>query len=181
MENNVNWLPDLVLFEDYANNWEKYLEAVYSFYKQDFLDSRPIYRGTPVGVKKLPVLDGKEAGFWHLIQEGAIEDDRVPDFRRCERVRWPKPIIEHALEKSILIWPNKRHTKAGIQKSVCLWLEQHEYLVVLRERRNGYLFWTAYPVTQEHRKRKLMQEYQESKKTGDAISDDPDTLSTHGR
>ena len=181
MADDVGWLPSLITLEDHANNWEHYLDAIYAIYKVDFLDSRPKYRGTPVGVKRLPIERGKEAGFWHLIQEGPVEDDRVPDLRRCERIRWPRPIIEHALEKSILIWPNIRHTKTGIQKNVCLWLERHEYLVVLRERKSGYLFWTAYPVIEEPRKRKLRREYHESRKTGDAVSSDPDTPSTHGR
>jgi len=181
MTNNVNWLPGLVTLEDSGNNWDRYLDAVYSIYKADFLDSRPTYRGTLVGVKRLPIERGKEAGFWHLIQEGREEDDRIPNLRRCERIRWPRPVIEHGHEVSICAWRNVRHTKAGVQRNICLWLQEHEYLVILRIRKNGILFWTAYPVTEEHKKKKLWREYEESKKTGDAISDDPDTPSTHGR
>jgi hypothetical protein len=29
-----------------------------------------------------------------MIQEGRTEDERTPDLRRCERIRWPRPIIE---------------------------------------------------------------------------------------
>ena len=43
-----------------------------------------------------------------LVQEGKVEDDRTPDLRRCERIRWPRPIIEHESEDSILVWENER-------------------------------------------------------------------------
>lgn len=181
MVNNISWLPALLLWDGSVNTWKLHLEAAYAIYKHDFLDSRPQYRGAAVGVKRLPILDGKEAGFWHLIQEGPVEAARTPDLRRLERVRWPRPIIEHDKDQSIRAWRNVRHTRAGVQRNVCLWLEESEYLVVLRIRNNGFLFWTAYPVTEEHKKRKLKQEYEDSKKTGDAISSDPATPSTHGR
>jgi len=97
---------------------------------------------------------------WHIIQEGKKEEDRTPDLRRCERIRWPKPIIEHCTEGEIKVWENERHTKKGIQTSICIWFEQVEYLIILRKRTGFNLFWTAYPVTEAHRKRKLEKEYQ---------------------
>jgi len=97
---------------------------------------------------------------WHIIQEGKKEEDRTPDLRRCERIRWPKPIIEHCTESEIKVWENERHTKKGIQTSICIWFEQVEYLIILRKRTGFNLFWTAYPVTEAHRKRKLEKEYQ---------------------
>lgn len=181
MESKIDWLPPLVLLTEYGNDWKKYLDAIYGFYKKDFLDTRPRYKCVPVGIKRYPIKDGKESGFWHLIQEGRIEDDRVPNFRRCERICWPRPIIEHSHESSILVWPNVRYTAMGRQENLCLWLEEYEYLVILRKRKNGYLFWTAYPVTEDHQKRKNRKEYERSKKTGDVISGDPETPSTRGR
>jgi hypothetical protein len=181
MTSNFNWLPGLVVLEDYGNNWSRYLDAIYLTYKADFLDNQPKFLGKRVSVKRLPMDRGKEAGFWHLIQEGKEEDERIPNLRRCERIRWPRPIIEHGHETLILMWQNERHTKVGIQKNICLWFQKHEYLVVLRIRKSGFIFWTAYPVAEAHKKRKLLREYQENKKTGDAVSSDPDTPSTHGR
>ena len=37
-------LPDLVKFSDYGGNWEKYEEALYGFFKQDFIDHRVYYK-----------------------------------------------------------------------------------------------------------------------------------------
>ena len=68
-----------------------------------------------------------------------------------------------------------------MEKSVCLWLKEKEYLVILRKRKHYVLLWTAYPVTTEHVKSKLQKEHDAYKKTGDVISGDPVTPSTHGR
>jgi hypothetical protein len=43
-------------------------------------------------------------------------------------------------------------------------VEEAEYLVVLAERKGYVLLWTAFPVTEPHRKRKLQQEYEASRK-----------------
>ena len=160
----VGWLPDLVIFRDYDNNWDRYLEALYKFYKKDFIYSKPIFCDKRLGIKKNPYYNNKEATFWHIIQEGKKEDERTPDLRRCERIRWPKPIIEHRDKIGIKIWENIRHKKKGIQHSICIWFKDAEYLVILRKRSSYILFWTAYPVTENHRKRKLEKEYQEYKK-----------------
>lgn len=184
MPNAFDWLPDLVLFDSYENNWNKYLDALYAFYKADFLDSKPKYGSKYIGVKRLPLHQNKESNFWHLIQEAYEtnkEEDRIPDFRRCERIRWPRPIIENTAQPVILIWENTRHSNAGIEKNICLWLEDKEYLVILRKRKDYLLLWTAYPVTKDHTKKKLQKEYDAYKKAGDAITDDPVTPSTHGR
>lgn len=165
MEDFPSWLPPLVLFSDYEGNWERYLEAIYNYFKQDFIDNRPSFRGQRLGLKKHPLEKGKEATFWHFIQEGPNEDDRIPDIRRCERIRWPRPVIENGDKPAIKVWENKRKN----EKRILLWLERQEYLVVLAER-NGYLLpWTAYLVTEEHRKKKLQKEYESFKNANAAF------------
>lgn len=154
--NSPHWLPELVLFLDYEGNWEKYLDAIYGFFKKDFIDSKPKFRGKTLGLKKHPLTLGKEATFWHFIQEGEIEEERIPDFRRCERIRWPRPIIEYSEDSCIKFWKNERKG----EKRICLWFEQENYLVVLAERNKYILPWTAYLVTRNHTKRKLKKEYE---------------------
>jgi len=159
-----NWLPDLVLFEEYGNNWDEYLRILYEWYAEDFINSKPIFRNRSLGVKRLPLARNKEATFWHIIQEGDSETEKIPDFRRCERIRWPKPIIEHCEETNsgIKVWENERH-KNGIQRNILIWFEQKEYLVVLRKRTGYNLFWTGYPVVKERTKQNLERDYQDYK------------------
>jgi hypothetical protein len=155
MTDSISWLPALALFEDYGGDWNRYLDALYAFFKQDFIDSRPVYNRVTLALKRHPVIQNKEATFWHIISEGDSEADRVPDMRRCERIRWPRPVIEHSGDTAIKIWANERRG----EKRICLWLEDAEYLVILAERKGYILLWTAYTVVQEHSKKKLRKEY----------------------
>lgn len=152
-----DWLPPLVLFSEYGGDWDTYLDAVYTWFKQDFIDSKPVFQGRRLGLKRHPVSRGKEATFWHMVQEGEVEEDRIPDFRRFERIRWPKPIIERDGDPAIKIWQNQR----GREERVCLWLVQESYLVILADRGEYILPWAAYLVEQPHRQRKLQREYEE--------------------
>lgn len=156
MTKNAEWLPELVLFNDYGGDWDKYLDALYEFFKADFIDRKPLYNGRRLGLKRHPMTCGKEATFWHMIQEGAEEKERIPDLRRCERIRWPKPIIEHSNNAAVKVWKNKRKG----EDRICLWLEPEEYLVILADRGSYILPWTAYMVDMPHRKRKLQKEYE---------------------
>ena len=160
MRNLPEWLPPLVRFESWGGNWPKYLEALYAFFKRDFVDASPSFRGTCLRLKRHPLIEGKEATFWHLISEGQNESERLPDLRRCERIQWPRPVIENADEPVVKVWKNERRGESRI----CLWLEDAEYLVILAERKGYLLPWTAYPVTEAHRKRKLKKEYEASEK-----------------
>jgi hypothetical protein len=91
-----------------------------------------------------------------MIQKGVSEEARIPDFRRCERIRWPRPIIEHDGDSDIKVWWNKRKG----EKRICLWFKKANYLVILADRGKYILPWTAYPVKRPHRQRKLQKEYE---------------------
>ena len=107
MHKTIKWLPDLVLFENYGGKWEKYLNAIYKYFSKDFVDNKPCYKGIKLALKKHPMEQGKEATFWHLISEGKKEEDRIPDLRRCERIRCPGLIIEHDTDENLKVWQNK--------------------------------------------------------------------------
>lgn len=158
MNDNSNWLPPLVPFGDYGGDWNSYLEAIYAIFQHDFVDNKPIFQGRRLGLKRHPIVNGREATFWHMIQEGDTEEERTPDFRRCERIRWPKPVIEHDETPCIKIWRNQR----GQEVRICLWVDQVNYLVVLADRGDYILPWTAYVVEQPHRQKKLQKEYEAS-------------------
>jgi hypothetical protein len=156
MNKEISWLPGLVYFEGYNGNWEKYLEAIYNFFSKDFVEDVPVYQGRKLALKRHPMYDGKEATFWHIISEGKAENDRTPDLKRCERIRWPRPVIENCNDKEIKIWENSRDHEAR----VCILLDSANYLVVIARRREYDLFWAAYPITWPHHKRKLIKEYE---------------------
>jgi len=167
MLSRPTWIPALMFLYDYDGDWDKYFDAVYQVFLKDFVKSQPKFKGQRLALKRHPVIDGKEATFWHLISEGKIEADRKPDLRRCERISWPRPIIESNDKEPILrIWENTRNG----EKRICLWLvfDNESYLVILAKREGYLLPWTAYPVTQSHTKVKLQKEY-DAYKAGAAL------------
>ena len=152
-------LPELVEYSNY-NNWPDYLEGLYEIFRKDFIDTKPKYLGLDVVCFIEPVFQGKEFTFWHLITEGNIEINRTPDFRRCERINWPKPIIENSKDGNIKVWENVRKNKKGKKtKRISICYGNWEYLVILGIRKKHYSFVTAYPVFRGHTKQKLKKEY----------------------
>ena len=155
----IKWTKVLVQFTDYSGDYFEYENAVYELFFKDFIDTKPVFKGQALALKRYPIFKDREATFWHIVSEGSVEFDRTPDIRRYERISWPKKVIEycHASCIKIKVWENKRNG----EKRILLWCEDIEYLVVLADRKDYILFWTAYPVTEEHRKRKLQKEYEE--------------------
>ena len=76
------WLPKLVELSDYQGDFLAYIEAVYSHFRVDFVDSTPVFDSTPFKLKRHPMDQGKEATFWHLTTTGKDEATRENDLRR---------------------------------------------------------------------------------------------------
>ena len=155
MNGTPDWLPPLVLLSDYGGDWGAYLEAVYACFRQDFVESRTVFQGRRLALKRHPLAQGKEATFWHLTSEGSDESSRTPDFRRCERIRWLKPIIENAGDPKLKHWVSVKRNEDRHH----IWFEDEDYLVVLADRRGYLLLWTAFLVTRDHTRTKLRKEY----------------------
>jgi len=149
-------LPELIELSDYGGIFATYLEAVYELFKQDFIDKRPTFRGTRLGLKRLPLYKDKEATFWHMTSEGENEENRTPDLRRLERIRWPAKLINESEHPYLKVWENSRSTKTNI----LIYHEAEKYLVVLRRHKNYILPWTAYLINYKSRENKLLKEYE---------------------
>lgn len=162
---NPDWLPSLVLMADHDHDPKAYINAVYAIFERDLLTSQPKFEDCWVRCRRDPLYDSKVAGFWHCIQEGADEEERIPDIRRCERVGWIKAVIEHVSDPLVDTWENQR----GTDKRRLFWFRE-EYLVVIAERRRareGFRYFqlvTAYCTTDESRKRKLRRERDDYRK-----------------
>lgn len=149
-------LAALIMLADYDGNWEHYLEVIYQQFRLDFLLRSPAWPGKRWAMKKYPVYDGKEATFWHLVSEGSDESSRTPDLRRCERIRWPRRIIDANGHAEVKAWKNRR----GRNQRIVLATNDFAYVVVLEERPDFGMLWTAYPVEMEHQRRKLRMEHE---------------------
>lgn len=157
------WLPKELCYADYEGNWGKFLSDVYDIFLNDFKRSQAKYEGHTI-VYDSTIELGKERVFWHLIQRqdySALE--RLPDIRRCERIPWPRPIIEHSSDNAISVW--KKEIKR--QTRIHIWLESLDYIVVLAEMPRVIALVTAFCTDIESHRKKLMKDrkkYEEMQK-----------------
>ena len=158
MDESIAWLPELELLSDYDGDWGHYLEGIYEIFKADFVNQKPIFRGQPLRLKRYPITHDKEATFWHMVSSGEVEADRLPDLRRCERIRWPKQVIENEYMDEIRVWEEMKNGNTRIH----LWLYAEDSLVVLDKRYRYCLPWTAYYVEYNHQRRKLDKRWESS-------------------
>ena len=157
---NQIWLPPLVLFQDSGGDWDCYVELLYKWFSEDFLQSKPAWPGKRVQLKRYPLSQGKEATFWHMVSTGDNEDSRLPDLRRCERIRWPQPVMEafsggHSHPTSPIVW--WKSERRG-ESRFLIAPPDFSYLVVVADRGDYVLPWTHFVVEQAHRQVKLRRE-----------------------
>lgn len=156
MKYAYDWLPELILMEDYDGDWSRYLEAVHAIFNKDFIQSQPKFKGCWIRCRRDLLDQGKEAGFWHCISGGKTESERNPEPRRMERIAWVRAIIEHVDDPDVDVWS----VMSGAEKRFCIWFKE-EFLIVLAERvrkRDGFKYWqliTVYDTPEENRKRQL--------------------------
>ena len=132
--------PDLIPFTAFGGDWAAYETELHRIFIAEIARGGLTFRGVRVNCRRLPEAAGRWASFWHLVQEGRVEDNRTPDLRRCERIRWVRWVIQNApAYAEIDEWQNTRGT--GV--NTLLWFRE-EYLVVLARRQEYWLLRTAY-------------------------------------
>jgi hypothetical protein len=154
-----DWLPSLIYLHEFGGDWDSFINAVYQVFRRDFITTKPSFRGIKVEIKKDPSEKGKEFTFWHIVQVGEDEASRIPDIRRCERVPWIRPIIDHEDDPMIKVWPQKRNG----QTRIALWFEEKEYMVILACGKGYVLLLTTFMVTRPNQKRRRQREYEKNR------------------
>lgn len=157
----LNFPPDLIPFS--GQNWNEYEDTIYQIYLDTVANANLVFLGLPVKVKYYPDTKKKGFGFWHLISEAPSqnnrnEDDRIPDLRRCERIRWVAWCIQNAQTQGFSCWENQR----GRDRHIVIWAEQYDFVVIMAKRQTSegtkyLLLKTAYCL-REHTKRKFLKE-----------------------
>lgn len=136
--------PELLLF---GGDWEKYLDNVYEAFLETFVRSDIQFQGCRVTAPYRPESKGRHFSFWHVISEAPHptnrnEEDRLPDLRRCERIRWIAWAIRqtNADDSEVAWWENTR----GRDTHVVIWAKEWDFAVILGKRRDYYVLKTAY-------------------------------------
>ena len=154
MTSNNCWLPELIFCDDFSR-WTEYQNLIYSIFKNDFITSKPYYKGHRVLPRKEPYENGVEESFFHITCNDYFKNNnRSPDLRRCERIKWVRSFIENyncdlaACRNcdGVKIWeePYKMYSR------IHLLLEEERYLVVIEKRKTYYLLVTAFYFENNH-------------------------------
>lgn len=162
-----DWLALGRSLNDYDGDWTAYVDACYRDYEADFYNGAlpwPV-SGQRLSLKRMPVdADGRCNTFWHLVTEGQVEANRTPDLARLERIGWPMALLREFAttypqpsSARICWWRNTR----GRDSRYLLALADFSYVVVVADRKNYVLLWTAYPVERQHRRDKFQREYED--------------------
>jgi len=146
--------------EDYGGDWNRYVEALYLCFSRDFVADKPTLNGRPFKLKRHPMSQNKECTFWHVISEGEDEESRIPDMRRCERLCWIRPLIESVGTDRVLCW--NQTTK---RDRILVALPDFSFKVVVADRGDYLLLWTAYCLEYEHQRHKLKKDFEKAVKT----------------
>ncbi len=143
------WLPNLEEYDGKKMDWNQYENHIYSIFKNDFIDTKPLFQDKEVNIRRIPMVFDKEDAFFHVTcKEYQKNGDRSPDLRRCERIRWIRKLIEnykcnHKLCDNcdgIKLWIEKNKSS----KRIHLLFEEQRYMVVIEERKNYCLLITAF-------------------------------------
>lgn len=122
----------------------RFFDHLYNFFERDFVANRTylatkIYIDPQCNRKE----DGKEQAFWHLTsrkqkyqqKKGKRYEtviDRLPDFRRSERIEWVKQIIDNHDNSSVKCFYHKETTGSKPIRFY-LWAYQENFVVILQK------------------------------------------------
>ncbi len=155
------FFPDLIYFKDYQGNFKDYFEAVYKIFSEHFIKTTPYYEGVKVIAPRYPEVDGISRTFYHITHKGDDEQNREPDIRRMERIRFPKFKIENHPHPELLVWEKEM----GRDNRIHILNITESYLLVLNRRKDYLLLWTAFYIEHNHTLRKKIKDYESYKKT----------------
>lgn len=162
----MDWLPELIPLSEYGGNFAAYVDAIYRIFRRDFVSSQPALRGKRCVCDARIDTDGRECGFWHIVTAGPDESSRQPDLRRCERIAWPRAIIEAADTSFVRVWESeRRRVGKGTQIRLNLAPADFSYLVVLRPTKFAYVIVTAFFIEHEYQRRKKQREFEAAEKS----------------
>lgn len=161
----MTWPPLGPSLNESAGDWTAYSDLCYERYYADFYRTRPTWPvdGKRFNIKRHPELQGRCATFWHMTSEGGDEANRTPALDRCERVSWPRLMLDEftstypARASARIVWWVVRR---GSEDRYVIALADFSYVVIVADRGDYVLLWTAYPVEFASRRRKFGLEYE---------------------
>ncbi|MFO7738102.1 MAG: hypothetical protein R6V46_06515 [Desulfatiglandaceae bacterium] len=138
------WLPEKALVSPWTLNT---YEVLYEIFCRDIRDYALRYKGNDVWIFR-DMEDGKETVFWHLTTRetkparvprrkrrfySAVqlreERERLPDLRRCERLPWVRPLIEHPSDPEVLAWDYEEGDRTI---KTYVWIKDYCFVAIMK-------------------------------------------------
>jgi len=155
-EDNIETPPELFVL---SGDWELYEKALFKIFKDTIVEGKLDFLGMPVRTRWLPSSKGKHFTFWHLISEGEKEEERIPNLRRCERLKWVAWVLDnYNIHPKIDHWPNRRKGS----RNYVVWYNE-EYAVILTKRNGYFLLKSAYCTFSQRKKESFRKERNDSR------------------
>jgi len=140
-------------------------DYLYECFSRDFIRTSTYLNGTIwINPRSDRKEDGKESTFWHLtsreqerrVKRGnqwVIEKERLPDYRRMERIEWVRQIIVNHSNPAIKLFYHKETNKKQDIR-LYLWAHAHDFVVILQKlgRSSSFLVTSFYIDHQGKRK-----------------------------
>ncbi|MBI5806139.1 hypothetical protein HZA73_08845 [candidate division TA06 bacterium] len=151
---NGSFLPPLLPM---AGEWSTIVDELYKIFVTDFKWNSTFHNNLRVDYNRTINEDGqgKEEGFWHVVSkdqlsEGGIKE-RLPDYRRAERLPWAKVIMTSGTRPEITIFDYKEGPQnKGVRRNI--WLREYNYCLILQHKKTKYYWVTAFHVDEEYNK-----------------------------
>lgn len=120
------------------------IDTLYSIFHQDFVAQQTLLAGSIwIDPESHRLDDGKELSFWHLTTRTqevpkqvngrvVMTKERLPDYRRSERLTWVKLIIDNHSSGSVHCF---YHRETNLKRNIrlYLWAHQHDFVVILQK------------------------------------------------
>lgn len=127
--NRPSWLPEEINLD---GDWNVAVNRLYQIFGQDVLRGGLTYKGISIELDRRKIDSPYEESFWHVItQTEQRSGDRLPDFRRAERLPWFAPIIRNVTAPEVKCW---RNAEGKDRYAVYFWLEKFDYVIILELR-----------------------------------------------
>ncbi len=166
------WLPEIVSVNPWTDNT---YEMLYEIFCRDIRDRHLRYIGHDVWIFN-DMEDGKEKIFWHLTTRECkreiiprrkqkfypygqkyTQTERLPDLRRCERLTWVKPLIEHPTEPEVLAWDYEEGDRTV---KTYIWIKDYAFVVIMKKYPDGKRrLITSFHINENYKRRDFENKY----------------------
>ena len=90
-------------------------------------------------------------------EQADTDTKRQPDLRRCERLPWVKPLIEHPSAPEILAWDYEEGDRTI---KTYIWIKDHDFVVIMKKYPGGKRrLITAFYVDMEYKRGDFKRKY----------------------